>query len=91
MFKIRRFTYDEPMSVESCVASISELALDFSDVSESGRKKTMSRPFGVALLVAGIESDGTPVLWVSDPSGTCVILMYTNQIVLFECSTSEKI
>jgi len=64
------FTYDEPMSVESCVSSISELALDFSDVSEK-KNKTMSRPFGVALLIAGMEpSSGEPVLWMSDPSGT---------------------
>eukprot|EP00923_Selenidium_pygospionis_P045620 GHVN01078813.1.p1 GENE.GHVN01078813.1~~GHVN01078813.1.p1 ORF type:complete len:261 (-),score=33.35 GHVN01078813.1:190-972(-) len=63
------FTYNERMPVESCVQTISDLALDFSDVKESNRKKTMSRPFGVALLVAGVDRDG-PVLWCTDPSGT---------------------
>jgi len=63
------FTYDEPMSVESCVSAISTLALDFSDVSDSKKQKTMSRPFGVALLIAGVE-EGKPVLWITDPSGT---------------------
>jgi len=65
------FTYNEPMSVESCVNSIANLALDFADVTDGKRKKMMSRPFGVAMLVAGI-SEGKPALWVTDPSGTCV-------------------
>lgn len=39
-----------------------------SDVSDGRRKKTMSRPFGVALLVAGVDDEG-PSLWCADPSG----------------------
>ena len=30
----------------------------------------MSRPYGVALLVAGVDKDGTPHLFHTDPSGT---------------------
>merc|ERR1712226_1748232 len=30
----------------------------------------MSRPFGVALLMGGVDF-GKPSLWVTDPSGTC--------------------
>mmetsp|Transcript_32455 Transcript_32455/g.74165 ORF Transcript_32455/g.74165 Transcript_32455/m.74165 type:complete len:258 (+) Transcript_32455:124-897(+) len=63
------FTYGERMPVESCVHSIADLALDFSD-SDSGRKRVMSRPFGVALLVAGIDPADGPVLFNTDPSGT---------------------
>ncbi|EEA04932.1 proteasome subunit alpha type 5, putative [Cryptosporidium muris RN66] len=64
------FTYDEQMPVESVVQTISDLALDFSDIKEKGKKKTMSRPFGVALIIAGADKDGKSTLWVTDPSGT---------------------
>ena len=65
------FTYNEDMDVQSCVHSISDLALDFSDVSDGRRKKTMSRPFGCSLLVGGVnQSTGEAQLWLSDPSGT---------------------
>jgi len=63
------FTYNERMPVESNVHAISDLALDFSD-SDSDRKKVMSRPFGVALLVAGVDPVEGPVLYNTDPSGT---------------------
>jgi len=67
------FTYNEPIFVESCVHSIADMALDFSDVQDDDdgekKKKTMSRPFGVALLVAGVDCDG-PALFNTDPSGT---------------------
>jgi len=62
------FTYNEKMPVESNVHTISDLALDFS-VTDRKDKKTMSRPFGVALLVAGVDSEGT-CLWCTEPSGT---------------------
>jgi len=63
------FTYNERQSCESNVHAISDLALDFSD-SDSDRKKVMSRPFGVALLVAGVDPVDGPVLFNTDPSGT---------------------
>merc|ERR1712060_987411 len=63
------FTYNERMPVESCVNAVADMALDFSD-SDKNKKKVMSRPFGVALLVAGwVDVDG-PVLFNTDPSGT---------------------
>jgi len=62
------FTYNEPISVERAVHAVSDLALDFSDVSDGKRKKTMSRPFGVALLVGGVDENGSG-LFVADPSG----------------------
>jgi len=63
------FTYNERMPVESCVNSVADLALDFSD-SDKDRKRVMSRPFGVALLVGGYDPIDGPVLFNTDPSGT---------------------
>lgn len=57
------FTYDERIKVESTVQSICDLALGF------GRAGGMARPFGVALLMAGVDENG-PVLYATDPSGT---------------------
>jgi len=56
------FTYDEKMRVESCVQSVCDLALGFGE-------GQMARPFGVALLVAGVDEKG-PQLWHTDPSGS---------------------
>lgn len=63
------FTYNERMPVSSCVYAVADLALDFSD-SDSGRKKVMSRPFGVSLLVAGVDNLEGPVIYLTDPAGT---------------------
>merc|ERR1711957_535983 len=41
---------------------------DFSD-SDREKKRVMSRPFGVALLVGGIDKEEGPVLFNTDPSG----------------------
>ncbi|EAN33815.1 putative proteasome subunit alpha type-5 [Theileria parva strain Muguga] len=65
------FVYNERMGIRSCVESIADLALEFSDVFDTKKKKTMSRPFGVALLVGGIDVEG-PVIWCVDPSGTII-------------------
>merc|ERR1719235_902476 len=62
------FTYNERMPVESNVHAIADLALDFAD--DKGKKRVMSRPFGVALLVGGIDPTDGPVLFNTDPSGT---------------------
>jgi len=64
------FTYNERMPVESNVHSISDLALDFSATDRKKDQKVMSRPFGVALLVAGMDPVEGPALWLTDPSGT---------------------
>jgi len=60
------------MMVESCTQALCDLALRFGE-DRSGKKKEdiMSRPFGVALLVAGIDEKG-PSLYHCDPSGTFV-------------------
>ncbi|KAI8978607.1 nucleophile aminohydrolase [Pilobolus umbonatus] len=63
-----RFTYDEPIKVESVTQSVCDLALRFGEGAE-GEESIMSRPFGVALLIAGIDENG-PQLFHADPSGT---------------------
>mmetsp|Transcript_67934 Transcript_67934/g.153646 ORF Transcript_67934/g.153646 Transcript_67934/m.153646 type:complete len:262 (+) Transcript_67934:108-893(+) len=63
------FTYNERMPVESCVHAVADMALDFSD-SDKDRKRVMSRPFGVALLVGGCDPVDGPMLFNTDPSGT---------------------
>jgi len=61
-----RFTFNEPMPVESLTQSVCDLALKFGEAGEEG---AMSRPFGVALLIAGWDLQG-PALYHTDPSGT---------------------
>lgn len=64
-----KFVHNENINIKSCVELISELALDFSNLSDNKRKKIMSRPFGVALLIGGVDKTG-PNLWYTEPSGT---------------------
>ncbi|CAH8506321.1 unnamed protein product [Heterobilharzia americana] len=63
------FVYNEKMTIEDVTKAVSNLALAFGDDDmESG---AMSRPFGVALLFAGIDEQG-PQLYHMDPSGTYI-------------------
>jgi 20S proteasome subunit alpha 5 len=62
------FTYDEKMGVEALTQSVCDLALGFGESQKRDERK-MSRPFGVALLLAGYDQKG-PQLYFSDPSGT---------------------
>lgn len=63
------FVYNEKMTVESCAQAVSSLAIQFGDSADGG--SAMSRPFGVAILFAGIDA-GDPQLWHMDPSGTYI-------------------
>ncbi|CAB4492220.1 N-terminal nucleophile aminohydrolase [Rhizophagus irregularis] len=63
-----RFTYNEKIKVESVTQAVCDLALRFGE-SAHGEESIMSRPFGVALLIAGIDEKG-PQLYHADPSGT---------------------
>jgi 20S proteasome subunit alpha 5 len=64
-----RFNYNEPMSIEQITESISDLAINFGEGYEGQKRKPMARPYGVALLVAGVDEKG-PQLYQTDPSGT---------------------
>lgn len=63
------FVYNERMTVESTAQAVSNLAIQFGDSDDDG--SAMSRPFGVAMLFAGIDEKG-PQLYHMDPSGTFV-------------------
>ncbi|EPY34767.1 20S proteasome subunit alpha 5 [Strigomonas culicis] len=55
------------MTVESCTLATCDLSIQFGE--SGGKKKLMSRPFGVSLLIGGVDETG-PQLWQTDPSGT---------------------
>ncbi|KAK0595360.1 hypothetical protein LWI29_005908 [Acer saccharum] len=61
-----RFSYGEPMTIESTTQALCDLALRFG---EGDEEESMSRPFGVSLLIAGYDENG-PSLYYTDPSGT---------------------
>ncbi|KAH7947714.1 hypothetical protein HPB52_015300 [Rhipicephalus sanguineus] len=50
------FLYNEKMQVESVALAVSNLAIQFGDSDDDGN--AMSRPFGVAILFAGIDAKG---------------------------------
>lgn len=56
------FTYDEKIKVESATQAVCDLALRFGE-SVHDEEAMMSRPFGVALLIAGVDELG-PQLYV---------------------------
>jgi len=62
------FTYDERIKVESVTQAVCDLALRFGESVED-EDALMSRPFGVALLIGGVDELG-PQLFHTDPSGT---------------------
>jgi 20S proteasome subunit alpha 5 len=63
------FTFNEKMPVESISLSVCDIALSFADKDAKHKKKRVARPFGVALLIAGIDKNGQPKLFRNDPSG----------------------
>lgn len=66
------FTYDEKIGVEALTQAVCDLALSFGEGRDGNSEKRMSRPFGVALLLAGVDDMNGPQLFFSDPSGTFV-------------------
>lgn len=61
--------YDENIGVESLTQSVCDLSLRFGEGAD-GEKRLMSRPFGVALLIAGFDKEKGPQLYHAEPSGT---------------------
>ena len=60
--QINRLSYDEPISIQS-------LVVDISDTKQMHTQYGGVRPFGVSLLVGGIDDLG-PQLYTTDPSGS---------------------
>jgi len=69
-----KFVYNEPIRIRTLTQSSSDLALSFGETEgdqSAKKKKTMARPFGVALLIGGVDDTG-PCLYHTDPSGTMI-------------------
>jgi len=62
MAQINRLRYEEPIGVEALTKSVTDHIQQYTQLGGA-------RPFGVALIVGGIE-DGVPRLYETDPSGT---------------------
>ncbi len=57
------------LSVEDA-PSVEYMAKYIANVQQQYTQKGGARPFGIAILLVGFDIDGTPSLWLSDPSGT---------------------
>ena len=60
--QINRLRYDEPIGIETLTKDVTDHIQQYTQVGGA-------RPFGVALIIGGIEN-GTPRLYETDPSGT---------------------
>ncbi len=60
--QINRLSYDEPISIQSLVVDICNVKQAFTQIGGY-------RPFGVSLLLGGVDSHG-PQLYTTDPSGS---------------------
>ncbi|AHG02978.1 proteasome subunit alpha [Halobacterium sp. DL1] len=60
--QVERVRYDEPIGVRTLTKEVTDHIQQYTQVGGA-------RPFGVALLIAGV-SDGEPRLFETDPSGT---------------------
>ena len=60
--QINRLRYGEPIGIETLTKQITDHIQQYTQVGGA-------RPFGVALLIAGVEN-GSPSLYETDPSGT---------------------
>lgn len=58
-----RLTVEDPVTVEYITRHIAQLKQKYTQ--SNGR-----RPFGLSILIAGFDFDGTPHLYQTDPSGT---------------------
>ncbi|PSP80507.1 proteasome endopeptidase complex, archaeal, alpha subunit [Halobacteriales archaeon QS_1_68_20] len=60
--QVNRLRYDEPIGIETLTKEVTDHIQQYTQVGGA-------RPFGVALIVGGVE-DGQPRLFETDPSGT---------------------
>ncbi|MFC6953674.1 archaeal proteasome endopeptidase complex subunit alpha [Halorubellus litoreus] len=61
--QVNRLRYGEPIDAKTATRHVSDLVQAYTQVGGA-------RPFGAALLIAGVDRDGTPRLYETDPSGT---------------------
>ena len=60
-----KLTYDEPVEIETVAKHLADQSHQFTQYSGV-------RPFGVALIIAGVDRNGSRI-YVTDPSGTYVL------------------
>ena len=65
------FTYNEQISIPAITQAVSDLALNFGEGDMTNKRKPIARPYGVVLLVAGVDENG-PQLYQVEPSGTMI-------------------
>ena len=53
-----KFNYVEPLKVELITQAVSDMAMNFGEGYQGSKRKPMARPFGVALLIAGVDENG---------------------------------
>ena len=46
------------MAIEQITEAVSDLAINFGEGYEGSKRKPMARPYGVALLIAGVDDKG---------------------------------
>jgi proteasome alpha subunit len=61
--QVNRLRYEEAIDVEMLTKEVTDHIQQYTQIGGA-------RPFGVALLVAGVDRDGEPQLYETDPSGT---------------------
>ena len=70
------FTFNETMPVEAICLAVCDMALSFAEKQKKQKqkqeKRSVSRPYGVSMLIGGIDDDGEPKLFKNDPSGNYV-------------------
>lgn len=60
--QVNLLNYDEKISIKDCTLNICEYKQVFT-------QNAGVRPFGVSFLIAGIDTNGKPSLYLTDPSG----------------------
>ena len=75
------FTYDERIKVESVTQAVCDLALRFGE-SVHDEDAMMSRPFGVALLIAGVDELGPQLCVPCPPPSLAAFFDMTTDIIL---------
>jgi proteasome alpha subunit len=61
--QVNRLRYEEAIDVETLTKEVTDHIQQYTQIGGA-------RPFGVALLIAGVDLDGEPRLYETDPSGT---------------------
>ena len=53
-----KFNYVEPLKIDLITQAVSDMAMKFGEGYQGSKRKPMARPYGVALLIAGVDENG---------------------------------